>query len=44
MNDSGVEPTLKESGMSAEEYERAVWKKKITGGSGTIGFGMKGMW
>jgi len=44
MKDSGVEPTFEESGMSAEEYDKAVWKKVITGGIGTIGFGCKGHW
>lgn len=47
MADSSSPPDKQEcleAGMSLEEYEGAEWKKLITGGLGTVGFGQKGYW
>lgn len=37
-------PTQEEAEMTDEEYKAAKWEKQISGGSATIGFGMKGHW
>jgi hypothetical protein len=47
MKDSSSPPDKPEAiqaGMKIEEYAKAEWKKVITGGLGTVGFGQKGFW
>lgn len=47
MAESNVKPDKPEAikaGMEVEDYAEAEWQKVITGGIGTIGFGMKGAW
>lgn len=39
-----VPPTPQEALDAGVVYEEAEWEKRVTGGSGTIGFGLKGSW
>lgn len=47
MKDFKVKPSRIEAaqqGMEVEDYKEADWERLVTGGSTTIGFGMKGNW
>ena len=47
MSESNIAPDKPEAldaGMDVEDFAVAEWEKVITGGIGTIGFGMKGHW
>lgn len=44
MAESDVEPSIEESEMDEDEFLAANWRKIVTGGSCSIGFGLKGHW